>query len=104
MGIAVSRQETTVLAAGALLLLSLSVGGCVTSATGSSSLMDARAETPTRPKAGAFMPVEDLPQKRDNPAMTPDDVSKVRKELIDARDRQAAKSKGNADSTKANKP
>jgi hypothetical protein len=104
MGIGFSKQETKALAAGALLLLSFSLGGCVTSATGPSSLMDARAETPARPKNGAFMPVEDLPQKRENPAMTADDVSKVRKELIDARDRQAAKSKGNADSTRANKP
>jgi hypothetical protein len=104
MWIACSNRQTTVFAAGALLLLSLSLGGCVTSATGSSSLMDARAETPARPKTGAFMPVEDLPQKRDNPAMTADEVSKVRKELIDARDRQAAKSKGNLDSTAANKP
>jgi hypothetical protein len=104
MGLAASKQETTVLAAGALLLLSLSLGGCVTSPTGPSSLMDARAETPARPKAGAFMAVEDLPQKRENPAMTPDEVSKVRKELIDARDRQVLKSKGNADSTKASKP
>jgi hypothetical protein len=66
--------------------------------------MDARAETPARPKTGAFMPVEDLPQKRENPAMTPDEASKVRKELIDLRDRQALKSKGSADATKADKP
>jgi hypothetical protein len=54
--------------------------------------MDARAETPARPETGAFMPVEDLPT-RENPAMTPDEASIVRKELIGARDRQALKSK-----------
>jgi hypothetical protein len=35
------------------------------------------------------MPVEDLP-KRENPAVTSEEASKVRKELIGARDRQGA--------------
>jgi hypothetical protein len=101
MRIGFSNQGTTAFAAGILLLLSLSLGGCVTSATGPSP-MDAHAEAP-RPKNGAFMPVEDLPQNR-NPGMTPDEVLKVRKELIDARDRQALKAKGNLDPTTANRP
>jgi hypothetical protein len=101
MGIGFSNQGTAAFAAGILLLLSLSLGGCVTSGTGPSP-MDARAEAP-RPKNGAFMPVEDLPQNRD-PAMTADEVSKVRKELIDARNRQALKGKANMDPTTANRP
>jgi hypothetical protein len=61
-------------------------------------LMDARAETPAPPKASAYLPVEDLPPKREMPAMTPDERSKLQKELIAARDRQlaAAKAQGAA--------
>ena len=74
--------------------LSLSLGGCVTSATDSPSLMDARAETPAR----EYLPVEDIPSKR--PALTADEVSKLKRELINTRARQAAKARSNADSTK----
>jgi hypothetical protein len=76
------------IATGALLLLSLSLGGCATSTAGS-SLMDARAEAPVPPKTSVYLPVEDLPPKRENPAMTPDERLKLQKELIAARDRQA---------------
>ncbi len=74
-----------VAAAGAVLLLSLSLGGCASS---SSSLMDARAEAPT--PAESYLPVEDLPRKSAKPAMTVDEQSKLKKQLIDARDRQTA--------------
>jgi hypothetical protein len=37
-----------------------------------------------------FMSFEGLPPKRDKPAMTVDEQSKLKKRLIDARDRQAA--------------
>jgi len=74
----------------ALLLLSPSFGGCATSTTGS-SLMDARAEVPVPPKTSAYPLVEDLPPARENPVMTPDERSKLQKELLAARDRQAAK-------------
>jgi hypothetical protein len=77
------------LAAGALLLLNLSLGGCATS-TGGSSPMDARAEVPVPPKTGVYLPVEDLPPQREMPAMTPDERSRLKQELIAARDRQAA--------------
>jgi hypothetical protein len=53
--------------------------------------MDARAESPAPPKASGYLPVEDLPPKRDMPALTPDERSKLQKELIAARDRQAVK-------------
>ena len=85
----------TALVAAALLLSSLSLGGCMTSNAGS-SLTDARAEAPAPPKTGVYLPVEDLPPKREKPAMTVDERSKIEKELIAARDRQApdGKAKG----------
>jgi hypothetical protein len=86
MGSAFVNQRIVVLAG--LLLLSLSLGGCATS-TGS-SVMDARAEAP---KADSYLPVEDLPPNRDKPTMTVDERSKLQKELIAARDRQASKLK-----------
>jgi hypothetical protein len=85
-----------------LLLSSVWLGGCVTSSA-NSSLMDARAEVPA---PGGYMPVQEMPPKRENPALTPDEVLKLRKDLIDARDRQSPSSKAKADSTgtKLNKP
>jgi hypothetical protein len=90
MSIAYLYKQITALAAGTLLLLSLSLGGC---ATAGSSLMDARAEAPAPPKTGSYLPVEDLPTSREKPAMTTDERSKLQKELIAARDRQIAASK-----------
>jgi hypothetical protein len=90
MGMAYGYKRITAPAAAALLSLSLSLGGCATSSAGS-SLMDARAQSPAPPKASVYLPVEDLPPKRDMPAMTPDERSKLQKELIAARDRQAVK-------------
>jgi hypothetical protein len=52
--------------------------------------MDARAETPV-PKTRAYLPVEDLPQRREQPGMTADEVSRLKKELIGERNRQAIK-------------
>jgi hypothetical protein len=74
------------LAAAALLLYCLSLGGCATS-TGS-SLMDLRAESPARPKTSGYPAVQDLPPKREKPAMTADERLKLQKELIAARDRR----------------
>jgi hypothetical protein len=92
MGIAYVYERRTALAAGTLLMLSLSLGGCATS-TGGSSLMDARAEAPVPPKTSAYLPVEDMPAQREKPVMTSDERSKLQKELIAARDRQAAAGK-----------
>jgi hypothetical protein len=92
MGIANANKQSTALAAGALLLLSLSLGGCATSPAGS-SLMDARAQAPAPPKTNAYLPVEDLPPEREEHSMTPDERLKLKKELIAARDRQAAAAK-----------
>ena len=90
-----NERKITALAAGALLLSSLSLGGCATSTAGS-SLMDARAEAPALPKTSVYLPVEDLPPKREKPAMTADERLKLEKELIAVRDRQmsAGKAKG----------
>jgi len=90
--------KITARAATALLLLSLSIGGCATSTPGS-SLMDARAEAPAHPKGpDVYLPVHDLPPKREKPAMTADEQLKLQKELIAVRDRQAStgKAKGSA--------
>jgi hypothetical protein len=97
MGIAYLYRQITALAAGTPLLLSLSLGGCATSISGS-SLMDARAEAPVPPKTSAYLPVEDLPPKREMSPMTSDERMKLQKELIAARDRQlaAAKAQGAA--------
>jgi hypothetical protein len=88
MGFAYVCQRSTTLAAGAL-LLSVSLGGCASSAIGS-SLMDARAEAPAPPTA--YLSVQDLP-KRVMPSMTPDERSKLKQELIAVRDHQAAVAK-----------
>jgi hypothetical protein len=94
------RKKITAPAAGALLLLSLSVGGCATSTAGSSP-MDARAEASAPPKTSSYLPVEDLPPKREKPAMTPDERSKLQKELIAARDHQAAAAKARGRAARA---
>jgi hypothetical protein len=77
-------------AARALLLLTLSLGGCATSTAGS-SLMDARAEAPPPRKSSGYLPVEDLPLSRE--LMKADEQTKLKKELTAARDRQAATAK-----------
>ena len=93
--------KVTALIAAALLLSSLSLGGCMTSTAGS-SLMDARAEAP--PKTSVYLPVEDLPPKREKPAMTADERSKLQKELIAARDRQASDGKARGGAARRPQP
>jgi hypothetical protein len=97
MGVAYvsNERKITALAAGTLLLSSLSLGGCVT------SLMDARAEAPAPPKSSGYPLLGDLPPKRENPAMTPNQLLKLQKELSAARDRQAPKSKAKDGATHA---
>jgi len=74
--------------------------GCATSTAGS-SVMDARAEAPASPKTSAYLTVEGLPPKRENPVLTPDERLKLQKELIAARDRQAAAAKARGGATRA---
>ncbi|WP_316399043.1 hypothetical protein [Bradyrhizobium sp. 33ap4] len=84
------HQRRVPLTAGAL-LLSLSFCGCATSK--GSSLMNARAGMPARAKPGTYLPVEDLPWPRKNPAMTAEERSRLQGELMAARDRQSAAAK-----------
>ena len=98
MGVAYvsNERKITALAAAALLLSSLSLGGCATSTAGS-SLIDARAEAaPAPPNTSVYPLLGDLPPKREKPAMTPDEQLKLQKELIAARDRQAPAGKARA--------
>lgn len=86
-----SERNIMALAAGVLLLSSLSLGGCATS-TGSSSPMDARAEAPASAPS-AYLPLEVLPPKRAVPSLTVDERSTLQKELTALRDLQTARSK-----------
>src|SRR5271169_1591772 len=82
-----SGRRVTALAAGALLLSTLSLSGCATSIAGS-SLMDARAEAPAPPKTNAYPALGPRPNHA-APAMTADELSKIKKDLNSARNRQA---------------
>ena len=86
-----STDGRTTLLAAAVLMLGLSLVGDATT--------DARAES-TYPSVG------DLPPKRDKPAMTVDEQSKLKKELNDARDRKnsQAKARDGAAQPKSKKP
>ena len=57
------------------------------------SPMDSRAQSPAPANAGTYLPVEDLPPPRTTAAMTADERMKLKKELTEARDHQAAKAK-----------
>jgi len=102
MGVAFvsNARKISAFASAALLLSSLSLGGCATSTAGS-SLLDTRAEAPAPPKASVYLPVEDLPPKREKPVMTPDERLKLQKELIAARDRQASDGKARGGAARA---
>jgi hypothetical protein len=74
-------------AAAALLLSALALGGCSTSI----SDLSMPAEAPARPKeAGGYLPVHDLPPNRDEAVIPPAEQAKIQAELIAARDRQAS--------------
>ena len=84
------------LAWGALLAVALALGGCATSIA-DMPLIGTPADAPARPKeAGAYLPVEDLPPKRDEAVIAPDQQAKIKAELAAARDRQAAAAAANA--------
>jgi hypothetical protein len=75
-----------------LLVLGLSLGGCVTT-NPASSVMDARAEAPPPVAAHVYPPVEVLPAGPDSPGMTTDEQAKLKKDLLDARSRQLERAK-----------
>jgi hypothetical protein len=73
-----------------LLASALTLGGCSVSIA-DLPLVGTPADAPPRPKeAGAYLPVHELPPDRQESAMAPAERAKVEKELIAARDRQAA--------------
>lgn len=89
LGMSVDRK-TSGLAAAALLLSALALGGCSTSIA-DMPLVGMPADAPERPKeAGSYLPVHDLPPDRVEAAMSPADRAKMQAELLAARDRQAS--------------
>jgi hypothetical protein len=91
MSVSYLNEQIASFAAGAVLSLSLSLGGCASS---SPSLMDARDEAQT--PASKYLLLEDLPPKREN-AITLEEWSKLKRQLIDTRDQQAAAVKSRYD-------
>ena len=82
--------KTRALAAAALLLSALALGGC-SSSIADLPLVGTPADAPARAKeAGGYLPVHDLPPDRDEAALKPAEQAKIEKELIAARDRQAS--------------
>jgi hypothetical protein len=82
------RTRTT-LALGALILSALALGGCASSIA-ELPIVGTSAGTPSRPnEPGGYLPVEDLPPDRDQAAIPLDEQTKIKKELLAARDRQA---------------
>jgi len=75
-------------AATALLLLTISLGGCATS-TDRSALMAAMNKMTTPSKMRLYLPVEDMPQSHQT-LLTVDEELKIRNELAAARVRQEA--------------
>src|ERR1700753_4023960 len=75
------------LALGALMLSALALGGCSSSIAELGGTSTA-SSGPNQP-AGYF-PVEDLPPNRDQAAPPLDEQTKIKKELLAARDRQSS--------------
>jgi hypothetical protein len=85
-----ANRTIRALAAGALLLSALSLGGCSTSIA-DLPFVGTPADAPDRPKeAGTYLPVENLPPNRDAAVIAPADQAKIKAELLAARDRQAS--------------
>jgi hypothetical protein len=82
MGIAYVNGQMRALTAGALLLLTLTLGGCATSTAGS-SLMNARADETPAPRKTSSPSLEVLPPPPE--IMTADERLKLKKELTAAR-------------------
>ena len=84
------ERKISALAVAALLLSSLTLGGCATSIA-DLPLVGIPADAPARPKeVGAYLPVHDLPPDREEAAMAPAERAKIQAELLAARDRQAS--------------
>jgi hypothetical protein len=66
--------------------------------------LSSRAEEPGRPKTTGYPAVEDAPPRAEKPAMTADELLKLKKELSAARDRQAPKGKAGGGAGQPVKP
>jgi len=85
----VDRNRGT-LALGALMLSALALGGC-SSSIAELPIVGTPASAPSRSsEAGGYLPVEDLPPDRDQAAIPLDEQTRIKKELLAARDRQAS--------------
>ena len=77
-------------AAAALLVSALALGGCATSIA-DMPLLGTPGDAPARPRdTGVFLPVHDLPPDREQAAMAPAQQAEALRELAAARDQQAA--------------
>jgi hypothetical protein len=85
-------ERGRLLAASAILLSVVSLGP-----------QGARTEEPGRPKTG-YPAVEDVPPRPNKPAMTAEELSKLKKELNATRERQAPKGKSGAGAGQPLKP
>ncbi len=78
----------------ALALLALLLGGCATSIA-DLPLVGVPADAPGRPKeAGTYPAIHDMPADRDQAVLDTAEQARIEKELIAARDRQAAVGSG----------
>jgi hypothetical protein len=81
-------RTKTLLAAGALVLLALALGGCSIPIADLPSV-GTTADSPGK-QSDPYLPVEELPPGRVEPTIAPADRDKMRAELLAARDRQAS--------------
>ncbi len=82
------KPQDGALAAAALLLVALALGGCSTSIS-EIPLGTASSDTRTR-ETGTYLPVNAQPPEREEAAMDPTERAKVQKELVAAREHQAS--------------
>ena len=91
-----SRKAIALICIASVLVVStLALSGCTSQLADMRSLEP--ADAPARPKdPGAYLPVNDLPQDRDDATISPEERAKIEKELLAARDRQASATAKNA--------
>ena len=83
------KPQDGALAAAALLLVALALGGCSTSIS-EMPLGTASSDTRTAKDTGTYLPVNAVPPEREEAAMDPAERAKVQKELVAAREHQAS--------------
>jgi hypothetical protein len=91
----IGRKTPPLAAVSLLVLLCVSIAGCVTDSA--ASLRDARAEAPRPSSKPAYLPLDDMPSNRKAPALTTDEQSKLKQDLAAARDRQATAARARND-------